>query len=365
MTSSTARATMAWPRRGRSAAARAPAASATTSSRKARCSRNSCARRTALPRSSTSTRRKRRKSRACVSVLTAADLAAEHYHSLTHAHPIPGRSGKPPFSPHRPALAGDARDACRRAGRHGGRDQPRRRAGRRREGRGRLRGARRRSPMCARRSKPGAPQLWPEAPGNVGFDWTAPADPDGKNQAALDRAFKEAAHVVTVELVNQRLIVASLEPRTATASYDAAAKRFTLRCAHAVVWPRCAARSPAAMNLKPEELHVVTDDVGGAFGMKALGAIPNSSRCCTPRARSASRSIGSRRARRPSSPTTRAATRSGRVGARAQQARPLPRPARRLPRQCRRLFHRRRAFRRDHAHLRLPADGLRHPGTRR
>ena len=69
--------------------------------------------------------------------------------------------------------------------------------------------------------KPGAPQLWPEAPGNIGFDWTAPADPDGKKQAALDRAFAEAAHVVTVELVNQRLVVASLEPRTATASYDA------------------------------------------------------------------------------------------------------------------------------------------------
>ena len=72
--------------------------------------------------------------------------------------------------------------------------------------------------------KPGAPQLWPEAPGNVGFDWTAPADPDGKKQAALERAFKEAAHVVKLELVNQRLVVASLEPRFASASYDAASQ---------------------------------------------------------------------------------------------------------------------------------------------
>ena len=86
------------------------------------------------------------------------------------------------------------------------------------------------SPTCAMPSQPGAPQLWPDAPGNIGFDWTAPADPDGKKQAALDRAFKEAAHVVRVELVNQRLVVASLEPRTATASYDAGSNRYTLRC---------------------------------------------------------------------------------------------------------------------------------------
>ena len=40
-----------------------------------------------------------------VAVLTAADLAGEHYHSLSHGHPIPGRGGKLPVSPHRPVLA--------------------------------------------------------------------------------------------------------------------------------------------------------------------------------------------------------------------------------------------------------------------
>jgi carbon-monoxide dehydrogenase large subunit len=115
--------------------------------------------------------------------------------------------------------------------------------------------------------KPGAPQLWPEAPGNIGFDWTAPADPEGKKQASLDKAFKEAAHVVRVELVNQRLVAASIEPRTATASYDATGRRFTLRCPSQAV---AAVRGQVAetMNLKPEELHLITEDVGGAFGMK-------------------------------------------------------------------------------------------------
>jgi carbon-monoxide dehydrogenase large subunit len=40
-----------------------------------------------------------------VAVMTAADLAAAHYHSISHGHDIPGRGGKMPFSPHRPALA--------------------------------------------------------------------------------------------------------------------------------------------------------------------------------------------------------------------------------------------------------------------
>jgi carbon-monoxide dehydrogenase large subunit len=42
-----------------------------------------------------------------IAVLTAADLADAHYHSLSHAHPVPGREGKLPVSPHRPALAGE------------------------------------------------------------------------------------------------------------------------------------------------------------------------------------------------------------------------------------------------------------------
>ncbi len=45
-----------------------------------------------------------------VAVYTAADLAEAHYHSVSHAHPIPGRGGKVAISPHRPALAGEA--AC-------------------------------------------------------------------------------------------------------------------------------------------------------------------------------------------------------------------------------------------------------------
>jgi carbon-monoxide dehydrogenase large subunit len=201
-----------------------------------------------------------------IAVLTAADLEAVHYHSISHGHDIPGRGGKMPFSPHRPSLAAErvmhvgepvamvvaqsaaaAQDAADKI-------------------------VVDYTPLdtvtdVREASKPDAPQLWPEAPGNVGFDWTAPADPEGKKNAALDKAFKEAAHVVKIDLVNQRLVVASLEPRTATASYDAVANRYTLRCGSQAV-AAVRGQVAGAMNVKPDEVRILTDDLGGAFGMK-------------------------------------------------------------------------------------------------
>jgi carbon-monoxide dehydrogenase large subunit len=201
-----------------------------------------------------------------VAVLTAADLAAAHYHSISHGHDIPGRGGKMPFSPHRPALADKrvmhvgepvamvladtavhAQDAADKI-------------------------AVDYTPLDAVTDVRAAlaavaPQLWPEAPGNVGFDWTAPADADGKKQAALYKAFKEAAHVVKVELLNQRLVVASIEPRTATASYDSATGQFTLRCGSQAV-AAVRGQVAGALGVKPDEVRIVTEDLGGAFGMK-------------------------------------------------------------------------------------------------
>jgi len=201
-----------------------------------------------------------------IAVYTAADLEPAHYHSISHAHPIPGRGGKLPISPHRPALAGErvmhvgepiamvvattqaaAQDAAESIV---------------------VEYDELTAVTDARAAlEANAPQLWPEAPGNLAFDWSAPADPDGKKQAALDKAFAQAAHVVRVELINQRLVVASLEPRTASASYDAEADTFTLRCA-TQGFASVRGQVAGVLNIKPEQLRVVTEDLGGAFGMK-------------------------------------------------------------------------------------------------
>ena len=49
-----------------------------------------------------------------------------------------------------------------------------------------------------------APQLWPEAPGNVALDWPGPVPDDGTNAPEVERIFAGAAHVGRVRVVNQR-----------------------------------------------------------------------------------------------------------------------------------------------------------------
>jgi carbon-monoxide dehydrogenase large subunit len=119
---------------------------------------------------------------------------------------------------------------------------------------------------------PGAPQVWPEAPGNVALDWPGPMADGGGNALEIDRIFQSAPHRARIALVDQRVVVASLEPRGATASYDAGRDELTLRaCSQGAGGLRD--MLAAAFNLAPQKLRVVTEDVGGAFGMKS-GAYP-------------------------------------------------------------------------------------------
>jgi carbon-monoxide dehydrogenase large subunit len=113
----------------------------------------------------------------------------------------------------------------------------------------------------------GAPQLWPEAPGNLAIDWPGPAaDPDA-NAAEVERIFASANYVARVSEMNQRLCVVSMEPRGGTASYDAARDTYTLRtCSQSAGTMR--ENVLAIMNWPKEKLRVITEDVGGAFGLK-------------------------------------------------------------------------------------------------
>jgi aerobic carbon-monoxide dehydrogenase large subunit len=114
---------------------------------------------------------------------------------------------------------------------------------------------------------PGAPQLWPQAPGNLAVDWPGPARDPEANARELDAIFAAAKFVARIAVMNQRMAVASMEPRGATASYDAAADRFMLRvCSQGAGALRDILL--AAMNLPKERLRVITEDVGGAFGLK-------------------------------------------------------------------------------------------------
>src|SRR5262249_26943780 len=74
-----------------------------------------------------------------------------------------------------------------------------------------------------------APQVHPEAPGNIAIDWAGLAPDPEANAKAVEQAFASAKHVARVSLFHNRLNVASMEPRGATASYDKAADLFNLR----------------------------------------------------------------------------------------------------------------------------------------
>jgi carbon-monoxide dehydrogenase large subunit len=112
-----------------------------------------------------------------------------------------------------------------------------------------------------------APQLWREAAGNIAIDWPGPVRDDGMNAKQIANIFSGAAHVARVTCVNQRLVVASMEPRGATAWYDAKTDHYTLRsCSQGAAPLRDLITT--TMGWPKEKLRVITEDVGGAFGLK-------------------------------------------------------------------------------------------------
>lgn len=202
-----------------------------------------------------------------LAVLTAADMEAAGIGGVSWHPPIKGRGGANVVEPLRPALATDrvlhvgqpvalvvassasvAQDAAESV-------------------------AVDYEPLepvigVARAVAPDAPRLWPEAPGNVALDWAFPSGHDNMNADAIDRAIAGATHVARVTCINQRIVVASIEPRGATASYDPASERYTLLvCSQGVAGLRDS--MARIMRVERSRLHVLTEDVGGAFGMKS------------------------------------------------------------------------------------------------
>jgi carbon-monoxide dehydrogenase large subunit len=112
----------------------------------------------------------------------------------------------------------------------------------------------------------GGTQLYPEAPGNLCVDWAGPIA-DEQNERDVEGIIANAPHVAKVRVVNQRMVVASMETRGATGTYDKATDSYTLyACSQGADSLR--AQAAAIMGVPNEKLRVITADVGGAFGMK-------------------------------------------------------------------------------------------------
>ena len=107
----------------------------------------------------------------------------------------------------------------------------------------------------------GAPLVWPAA----GDNWAARAKHG--DAAAAQAAFERAAHVVALDLVNQRVAAVAMEPRGALAWPDPETGKLTIRLSSQM--PSGARDTIAdAVGVAKDAMRVVVGDVGGGFGMK-------------------------------------------------------------------------------------------------
>ena len=204
------------------------------------------------------------KSKGVLAVLTAADIAAAGVGSIARHQPITGRGGAKLIVPFRPALAGDKVM-------HGGDPVAMvvaETAAQALDAADLVEVDYEQLPAVVDldAAMKGDVQLFPEAPNNLCLDWPGPV-PSEDNERAVDGLIAKAAHVARVSVVNQRMVVASMETRGATGVYDKAADRYTL---HACSQGAAPLRGMVAnvMGVTDDKVRVITEDVGGAFGMK-------------------------------------------------------------------------------------------------
>jgi len=108
--------------------------------------------------------------------------------------------------------------------------------------------------------KANAPTLHEEVPGNLALHG------ETGDAAKTDAAFADAAHVTRLKLVNNRIVVAAMEPRTAVADFRNGRLELHIGC-QGVFGLR--GGLAGLMNLEIGELRVLSRNTGGSFGMKA------------------------------------------------------------------------------------------------
>lgn len=99
---------------------------------------------------------------------------------------------------------------------------------------------------------------------NQCFDWGWIED----NREATDNAIKNAHHVTTLELTNNRLVPNAMEPRCSIADYNAANDDYTLYTTSQNPHLTRLLISAFVLGIPENKLTVVSPDVGGGFGSK-------------------------------------------------------------------------------------------------
>ncbi|MFQ5639214.1 MAG: xanthine dehydrogenase family protein molybdopterin-binding subunit [bacterium] len=108
----------------------------------------------------------------------------------------------------------------------------------------------------------GAPLVHDDVPNNVVFDWEI------GDKAATDSAMAQAAHITTLEFVNQRLVPNAIEPRSAIGHYDTFNDKYTLYTSSQNPHLIRLLMSAFVLGLPEHKVRVISPDVGGGFGSK-------------------------------------------------------------------------------------------------
>jgi carbon-monoxide dehydrogenase large subunit len=107
-----------------------------------------------------------------------------------------------------------------------------------------------------------APQIYDGVPHNLPLDFHY-----GEKDKVAE-AFKQAAHVTKLRLVNSRVVVSAMEPRACVAEHDDSSGRFTLHLGCQGVFGM-KSQLMDLLGLPGDKVRVLTGNVGGSFGMKA------------------------------------------------------------------------------------------------
>ena len=108
-----------------------------------------------------------------------------------------------------------------------------------------------------------SPKLFDEFSSNCAVDWGIGSDDDWQ------KVEKEAHHISHVHLINNRIVVNPIEPRSAVSIFESDTNKFTV---HVESQGPHAMRERLAntLNIKEEDIQVITKDVGGGFGLKMM-----------------------------------------------------------------------------------------------
>ena len=110
----------------------------------------------------------------------------------------------------------------------------------------------------------GGPLVHDEIGSNLCYDWGFVEE----NKAAVDEAFKKAAHVTTLDLVNNRLVANPMEPRVAVGDYEDHSGQHTLYTTSQNPHVIRLLMGAFVLAIPEHKLRVVAPDVGGGFGSK-------------------------------------------------------------------------------------------------